>query len=60
MERLIARKFVAMPRRRSRADRALGEESDQAIVDVTSAARRCVDDALRCGWSGSSKASVRR
>ena len=44
MEILIGWKFVAMPHRRARADRALGEEADQAIVDITAAARRCVDD----------------
>jgi hypothetical protein len=42
METLIAWKFVAMPHRRARADRAIGD--DQAIVDITAAARRCADD----------------
>lgn len=44
MERLIEWQFVAMPHRRSRALRALAGEPDQVIADVTSAARRCVDD----------------
>jgi len=44
MERLIEWKFVSMPHRRSRAHRALANESDQAIADVTCAARRCADD----------------
>lgn len=44
MARLIEWKFVAMPHRRSRALRALAGEPDQVIADVTSAARRCVDD----------------
>lgn len=44
MQRVVAWKFASMPHRRSRAERSLAEESGQTIVDVTSAARRCVDD----------------
>lgn len=44
MERLIDWKFVSMPHRRSRAHRRLADESDEAIADVTGAARRCRDD----------------
>jgi hypothetical protein len=44
MEILIAWKFLRMPHRPSRAKRALADETDQAIIDITGAARLCLDD----------------
>src|SRR5882724_9731961 len=41
---VIAWKFDAMAHRRTNALRGLARESDQAILDITAAARGCLDD----------------
>jgi hypothetical protein len=41
---VVAWKFDAMAHRRTNALRGLARESDQAILDITAAARGCLDD----------------